>query len=526
MEFGIDQAFKIYSGGLGYLAGSHMRSAYALKQNFIGIGILWKYGYYDQMRSSANAMSVNYIQRYYNFLEDTGIQFEIFVHNSPVRVKAYYLAPSVFGTVPMYFLTTDLPENDYLAQTISHHLYDPNLSARIAQYMLLGLGGAKLLDIIGYDADYYHFNEAHALSAVFHLLRKENLDLSKIQQRVVFTTHTPEAGGNDVTDIYMLEQMGFFNGIPLSTVRELFRLDGNFLDHTLTALRASARSNGVSKMHGDVANQMWQKNEGICEISSITNAQNKAYWADQELQKYLDKDDDKKLVARKKEMKKKLFSIVADQAGKIFDENVLTIVWARRFAGYKRADLLVQDFERFSKLMSNKKYPVQMIWAGKPFPTDHYAVNTINHLMGVSHAFPNCAVLVGYELALSKALKDGSDVWLNTPRITREASGTSGMTAAMNGSVNLSAADGWIPEFAEHGHNAFVISPLEKFSGDRELDDYDRNQFFNILEKEILPTYYDRPDAWTAIVKNGMREVTPAFDADRMADEYYEKLYL
>jgi starch phosphorylase len=190
---------------------------------------------------------------------------------------------------------------------------------------------------------------------------------------------------------------------------------------------------------------MWKHYEGICPIISITNAQNWQYWADKQLYKAMDANDDFIFDDRKKHLKKRAFEIVADQTGKKFDPNVLTIVWARRFAGYKRASMLTYDMERFEKLLSNSKYPIQIIWAGKPYPVDYPAISEFNDLVQISKNYKNVAVLIGYELGLSKRLKQASDIWLNNPRVPREASGTSGMTAAMNGAVNFSTDDGWIP---------------------------------------------------------------------------------
>ncbi|MDO4225479.1 MAG: alpha-glucan family phosphorylase, partial [Bergeyella zoohelcum] len=187
MEFAIDQSLKIYSGGLGFLAGSHMRSAYNLKQNLVGIGILWKYGYYDQARNSDLSLQPIWTKKYYSYLQDTGIKFQIDIHDSPVWVKALYLAPEVFDTAPMFFLSTDLPENDHLSKTICHKLYDANEATKVAQYILLGKGGAKLLDMMNFERDVYHFNEAHALPAAFYLLRKFGGDLEKVKEKVVFT---------------------------------------------------------------------------------------------------------------------------------------------------------------------------------------------------------------------------------------------------------------------------------------------------------------------------------------------------
>ncbi len=225
-------------------------------------------------------------------------------------------------------------------------------------------------------------------------------------------------------------------------------------------------------------------------------------------------------------MKAELFEVVANQTGKIFRPDVLTIVWARRFASYKRADLVLRDKERFLKMINNTKYPVQIIWAGKPYPMDYGSVNTFNEIITFNRGRANCATLVGYEIMLSRQLKRGSDVWLNTPRRPHEASGTSGMTAAMNGSVNVSINDGWIPEFARHGENAFVTPTADHTSMDIEsIDNFDHENIMDVLENEVIPTYYDNPSKWVSIMKNSMRDVVPYFDSNRMADEYYQKLY-
>jgi starch phosphorylase len=208
------------------------------------------------------------------------------------------------------------------------------------------------------------------------------------------------------------------------------------------------------------------------------------------------------------------------------DPKVFTIVWARRFAGYKRAELITRDKARFEALLSNKKYPVQIIWAGKPYPVDYPAISDFNHLVHLSKQYNNMAVCVGYELALSKRLKQASDLWLNNPRVPREASGTSGMTAAMNGAVNFSTNDGWIVEFIDHGNNGFLITPTDYDKMHvQEQDQYDLDMLYDILERQILPAYYDNPDTWKQIVQNGMRDVRFQFESNRMAKEYYELMY-
>jgi glycogen phosphorylase len=524
MEFAIDQPLKIYSGGLGFLAGSHLRSAYELKQNLIGIGILWKKGYYDQERNQDQTMKAGFRDKDYSFLKDTKILFPISIHGAKVWVKAYLLKPETFHTAPLFLLSTDIPENDFLAQTISHRLYDPNETTRIAQSILLGAGGAKLLDILERKTEIYHMNEGHALPLCFYLLDKLR-DIEEVRKRVVFTTHTPEKAGNEEHSVPLLNNMSFFNGLTPDQIEKYVKPENGILNYTLTALRMAKIANGVSQLHGEVARKMWDSYDGICNITAITNAQNKTYWKDKDLEQALEKNDDVSLVARKKDLKHKLFRTIANQTGKLFDENVLTIVWARRFAAYKRANLIMSDFNRFLKVVKNQKYPVQIIWAGKPYPEDFGAINIFNEIYWKTKELPNCTILTGYELWLSGHLKKGSDVWLNNPKIYHEASGTSGMTAAMNGAINFSIPDGWVPEFAKHGVNAFNIKAAADHLPQDEKDRIEAQNMLDVLEHEILPTYYEQPEKWTGIMKASMRDVAPFFDAGRMADEYYQRLY-
>jgi len=526
MEFAIHQPLKIYSGGLGFLAGSHMRSAFELRQNLIGIGILWKYGYYDQARNQDQTLQVTWMEKIYSFLEDTGIKFEITVHEHPVWVKVLYLPPNVFQSAPMFLMTTDIPENDYVSQTITHRLYDANVATKVAQFILLGVGGAKLLDEIGFQPEVYHLNEAHGLSSAFYLYNKFGRRIEEVKKRLVFTTHTPEEAGNEKHDIHLCHKMSYFCGLNVEEVKHLTGMPDDQFNHSLAALRFARIANGVSQLHGEVSRHMWSKYDNICEILSVTNAQNWRYWADKALYRFREEGNDAAFDDRKKWMKKRAFELVADQTGKLFDPNVFTIVWARRFAGYKRANLITRDIDRFNALMHDKKYPVQIIWAGKPYPVDYPAISEFNELVHLSKNYKNMAVLIGYELGLSKRLKQAADCWLNNPRVPREASGTSGMTASMNGAVNFSTNDGWIPEFVHPGNNGFIVPPIDYTKvSTHEQDEYDLDQLYEVLTKQILPLYYEDYDTWRQIVKNGMRDVQLQFDSNRMAEEYYNLLY-
>ena len=468
---------------------------------------------------------VQWNEKIYNFLEDTGIKFQVDIHEHPVWVKAWYLNPETFKSAPLFLLSTDLPENDYVSQTITHRLYDANVATKVALFILLGVGGAKLIDLLNFNPELYHLNEAHAISSAFYLYQKYG-NAEEVKKRMVFTTHTPEEAGNEKHDIFLCEKMSYFCGMKLEEVRKLTGMEGDLFNHSLAALRFAHLANGVSQLHGEVSRKMWGKYPGICEIKAITNAQNWFYWSDKQLYNFMNENNASAFDDRKKYLKKRAFDIVADQTGKLMNKDVFTIVWARRFAGYKRAELLTRDIERFEKLLNSTKYPVQIIWAGKPYPLDYPAISDFNNLVHLSKRYNNVAVCTGYELALSKRLKQASDLWLNNPRVPREASGTSGMTAAMNGSVNCSTNDGWICEFIHHGNNGFVVPPIDYENiSIQEQDQYDLDKLYDILENQVLPLYYENQEVWRQIIQNGMRDVRFQFDSNRMAQEYYEILY-
>jgi starch phosphorylase len=282
-----------------------MQSAYDLKQNLIGIGILWKYGYYDQVRNTDNTMGALFREKTYNYLQDTGITLKVQVHSNPnVLVKVYYLAPEVFGTVPMYLLSTDVPENDALSRTITNSLYAHNTQTRVAQSIVLGIAGGKLVEELG-GVDVYHINEGHALPLAFYLLNeKYNHDIKELKKHFVFTTHTPELAGNEEHDAQFLNEMCFF-GRKLR-YEELMQYTYNQpnLNYTLTALRFSKIANGVSQLHGKVAQDMWKPYPDICPIIAITNAQDQKYWEDKAFARACDANKEAEIIERKKEMKK------------------------------------------------------------------------------------------------------------------------------------------------------------------------------------------------------------------------------
>lgn len=501
-----------------------MRSAFELQQNTVGIGILWKYGYYDQTRKSDQGMDVLFQEKVYGFLQNTGIKFTIKISGYDVWVTALYLPPNVFNTAPLFLLSTDIPGNDYLSKTICHKLYDPNPQTKIAASILLGAGGAKLLEYLEWTPEVYHLNESHALPLAFYLYNKYR-SIEEVKKRLAYTNHTPEEGGNPKTDVFLLEKMGFFCDVPMTEIKAVAQPVNGVLNHTLAALRLAGICNGVSRMHRETLLKMWKDYTGLCPIISITNAQNFKYWADKNMYEALNENDDKLLTTGKLEQKKRLFDIVADQNGEIFDENILTIVFAKRFAAYKRPDLLLHNMQRFERLITNKDKPIQIIWAGKPYPMDYAAIATFDRIVNICKTHNNCSTLIGYEMGLSRLLKQGADVWLNNPRITHEASGTSGMSAAMNGAINVSIPDGWFPEFARDKENCFVVPAAGPGLPDHQQDEADANSLFDVLEKEVIPMYYDYPSRWLSIIKKSMNDIRYQYDSNRMVAEYYEKLY-
>lgn len=519
MEIAMDQSLSTYSGGLGFLAGSHMQSAGYLQMPIVGVTMLWSYGYYDQRIDHTGQVEVAYIRKYYDYLTDLDVYTEIESFGEKVKVKAYRVEPHLFGTCPVYLLTTDIEGNSEWARSISYKLYDGDEKIRIAQETVLGIAGIKILQAVGYNFDVIHMNEGHALPAAFELLRQYNGDIDQVRRKTVFTTHTPVAAGNEVHWVDTLIQGGFFAGCPRERV---VALGGENFSLTVAALRLSRIANAVSQLHGLVANKMWEWVDGRCPIRAITNAVNIHYWQDPRISAAKNGKD---LLKAKHDMKVELFKYIADTAGKRFDPNVLTITWARRFADYKRAWLILMDKDRLNKLLEANK--IQIIFAGKFHPDDVMGREMFNKILHRSHTLKNVVVLPGYELELSAKLKRGSDIWLNTPLRPFEASGTSGMSANMNGALHLSIFDGWTVEGTFDGINGYTIEypGLDDEMPWEERHWKDHECVMSKIENEIIPTYYDNKEEWARLMRQAIRTSAAYFNSDRMVIEYYNRLY-
>src|SRR5574344_1783891 len=519
MEIALDQSLSTYSGGLGFLAGSHMLSAGYLQMPMAGVTMLWSYGYYDQRIDHNGQVEVAYIRKYYDYLTDLGVSTEVDIFGEKVKVKAYRVEPELFGACPVYLLTTDVEGNSDWARSISHRLYDGNEKIRIAQETILGVGGVRILQKMGFSFDVIHLNEGHALPAAFELLKQNNGDLEQVKKKTVFTTHTPVAAGNEVHWVDTLVDGGFFAGCSKDKAVEL---GGENFSLTVAALRMSRIANAVSQLHGLVANRMWQGVEGRCPIRAITNAVNVHYWQDKRIS---NAQTPKDLLAAKREMKVELFKYIANHAGKRFDPDVLTITWARRFADYKRAWLIMMDKDRLNKLLDANK--IQIIFAGKFHPDDVMGKEMFNKILNRSHTLKNVVVLPGYELELSGKLKRGSDIWLNTPLRPFEASGTSGMSANMNGTLHLSIYDGWTVEGTFDGINGYTIEydGLDDEMSWEERHWKDHECMMEKIENVIIPTYYDDKVEWARLMRQAIRTSEAYFNSDRMVIEYYNRLY-
>lgn len=519
MEIAIDASLHTYAGGLGFLAGSHMLSAGQLNFPMIGVTILWSNGYGDQKIGQDGNIEIVYKDRQYECLQDTGIVVDVVIFGETVKVKALRLDGNTFGSVPLYYLTTDIPENKEEHRQLTKILYDGNERTRISQEIILGRAGFKVLEAAHENIDVFHINEGHALPALFALLEKFGGNLGEVRKRAVFTTHTPVASGNETHDVEVLSESGFFGKISKD---EAASLGGKNFSLTVAALRMCRKANAVSQLHGQVTMGMWEWVDHKCPIVPITNSVNLHYWQDERINSHKTNEE---LLAVKKEMKQELFDLVKKDSGKKFDPDVLTIVWARRFTPYKRATLLFRDKKRISDLLEQGK--IQLIFSGKFHPLDTGGREMFNTVLGYAKEYDRVAVLLNYELELSGLLKRGADVWLNTPRRPLEASGTSGMSANMNGAIHCSTFDGWAVEGTFDGINGFIINENVNISN-LSLEDQDKLDYeamMDLLENRIIPLYYNQPEQWAGMMRNAINTAEAYFTSERMVIEYFNQLY-
>jgi starch phosphorylase len=523
MEYGLHDDLKLYSGGLGILAGDFIKGARQYNYPMVAIGIRWKQGYTDQRIDEQGNVYDAYHTYSYDTLEDTGVRVEITIRKTPVKCKVW--KTEAYNNIPLYLLDTDLEEN--ADRWITGQLYGWFGEERIAQELVLGAGGIKALRALGIEPDVYHFNEGHALFAGFELIREKreqgmelNDALVKTQDEVVFTTHTPVIQGNESHPIDRLMYMGANLGLTRTQLKEL---GGSPFNMTVGALRLARNSNAVAQLHGETANKMWAHIENRSEIIAITNAIHAKTWVDLSLWDAVDHDE--KLWETHMKNKLNLISFVKQRNEIDLDPNKLIIGFSRRAAPYKRSDLIFTDPNRIEPLLKDQK--VQIIFSGKAHPLDDNGKKIVSNLVAISKKYPDSVVfLQNYGMEIGRMLTRGSDVWLNNPRRPKEASGTSGMKAAMNGVLNFSILDGWWPEACEHGVNGWQFGNGYESDDEKELDKHDLQALYNVLENEVLPTFYNDRKKWIEMMRNSIVSTQKEFEVKRMLEEYYERLYM
>jgi starch phosphorylase len=521
MEYGLDDSFKAYAGGLGILAGDYLKGAKDHDYPIIGIGIKWKQGYTEQRINDAGRPVDTYPIYDYDFLEDTGVEVKVNIRNRAVRAKVWKC--TAFGNVDLYLLDTDLPGNN--DSWITGQLYGWFGEERVAQEMILGIGGVRALRALGIATDVYHFNEGHALFAGFELLREhmeQGLSFEEAwtatKAQVVFTTHTPILQGNESHPIELLQYMGANMGLNID---QLVRIGGAPFNMTVGALRLSRASNAVAQLHSDTANKMWAHVDNRSEIVGITNAIHCPTWVDSKMLAAAASGAD--LWEPHQENKRKLIRFIKERTGKNFDEQKLLIGFSRRAVPYKRSNLIFSKPEIIQPLLESGK--VQLVFSGKAHPLDDTGKDIAAELVAYARKYDSVAFLENYSMEIGAALTRGADVWLNNPRRPLEASGTSGMKAAMNGVLNCSILDGWWPEACEHGVNGWQFGDGQEFDTEAELDAHDREALYQVLTREVIPTYYDDKNKWAAMMRASIQSTREFFAVKRMLQEYYSLLY-
>ncbi len=523
MEYGLHDDFKMYAGGLGILAGDYMKGAKDFNFPIVGIGLLWKQGYTDQ-RVDENGKVYDTFHNYnYNFLQDTGVKVPVTVRGEEIICKVW--KSEQWGTVPLYLLDTDIPENS--DRWITGQLYGWFGEERVAQEIVLGIGGVRALRALNIDVDVYHFNEGHALFAGFELMREKREKgksfekaWEKTQKEVVFTTHTPIVQGNESHPIDRLMYMSANNGM---TEKELKKLGGSPFNMTVGALRLSRISNGVAQLHGDTSNKMWKHIKGRSEIIAITNAIHLGTWVDQKM------IDAAKAGAGIWEQhmanKRDLVKFVAERTGVKLDAEKLIVGFSRRAAPYKRSDLIFSRPEIIEPLLKDQK--LQIIFSGKAHPLDDMGKGIVENLVAMSKKYPNSVVfLQNYGMTIGAALTRGSAVWLNNPRRPLEASGTSGMKASMNGVLNCSILDGWWPEACNHGVNGWQFGDGFESDDDAVLDQHDTDALYDVLVNQVVPTYYENHEKWVEMMRESILSTKDYFNVKRMLQEYNDLMYV
>lgn len=596
-EFGLTECLQIYSGGLGCLAGDHLKSASELGMPMVAVGLLYRNGYFQQyLNNEGWQQEINPDLDFSNLPVTTvkdakGNPVNVGVE-LPGREVRIALWKADVGRIPLYLLDTNLPENDPHDRAITAQLYGGDMEHRMKQEIVLGIGGVRALEAIGIRPDVCHMNEGHSaflgLERIRRLIEEHDLSFDEARQQAsashVFTTHTPVPAGIDRFPPDMVKRY-FEKFVPslrldmeglLSMGRENVYNPDEFFSMAVLAIRTANGCNGVSKLHGEVAREMWndiypQVPEHEVPITHVTNGVHARTWLspdlsqlfdrylggrwhdnpadmdvwtaieevpDEELWRVHERRRQRLVVWARRKLRAQLrargqsATQIAELVGALSDR-CLTVGFARRFATYKRGNLMLRDPERMLRMLNNTERPIQFFIAGKAHPADNSGKDLIRQLVkfaeehGAGHRI---VFLENYDMHVARYLVQGCDIWLNTPRRGMEASGTSGMKAAMNGVLNCSILDGWWDE-AYESDLGWAIGRRENYANPDAGDDIESRNLYDLFEKQILPLFYDRgedgiPHRWVELMKNSISRLAPRFNTNRMVQEYAEHLYL
>jgi starch phosphorylase len=598
-EYGVHNSLPLYSGGLGMLAGDHLKSASDLHLPLIAVGLLYRYGYFRQRIRRDGWQEEHYGETHPSVLpihlvtDDAGeaIQIEVLMRGRNVRAHAWR---ADVGRVPLYLLDTNIPENEETDRWVTGHLYGGDRETRVVQEMLLGIGGVRLLRRLGIDPHVFHLNEGHSAFLTLELARElieaEGLSFSDaahaVRDRCVFTTHTPIAAGNDEFEASLIEKcfgdayeraLGLEHDAFLDLGRVNPEDDAERYGLTPLAIKMCRSTNGVSRKHGEVSRGLWKemwpkRDAGDVPITYITNGVHARTWVAPLIRvlyqksagdnwsevlrdpagwkRAIEKIEDEELWAAHSLLKQRLIAFIrhrefhtrlnnsetldyTESARTMFDPDALTIGFARRIAGYKRWDLILKDPHRLLRIINHEERPVQFVFAGKAHPQDQGAKFILQRLAQwkydplVRH---RAVFLQDYDQEIARQLVQSVDVWLNVPRRPLEASGTSGEKVAVNGGLNFSILDGWWLEGYD-GTNGFAVGDRSEDGEAEEVDAKDADSLYRVLEEKIVPLYYERdeqgiPRGWVASMKRSLETLVPAFNSDRMVEEYARRIYL
>jgi glycogen phosphorylase len=589
-EFGLHTSLPIYSGGLGILAGDHCKEAADLGIPLTGVGFVYPQGYFHQRIQADGWQEDIYelLNRREAPVESVGPNDERLVVDLKVgSMKVFVVVWRVtLGSVPLYLMDTDFEQNAPVDRELSARLYGGDKEHRIRQEMVLGIGGVRVLRALGIQPNVFHANEGH--TAFMLLERTRELVKSgqsfeeaaeQIRSTSIFTTHTPVPAGHDTFPFHMMEKhfSGYWDELGLT--KQAFMDLGKFGDSfnmTVLALRMAGWRNGVSHLHGRVTRRMWQSvwpdlPEDKIPITSVTNGVHAPTWIAPELgllfdrylgPEWVEKHDDISFWNRVMDipdeefwnvhlfLKRKFLAFARERArarwtedhvdarqviamGTLLDPDALTIGFARRFTGYKRASMIFHDLSRIKAILLDRWKPVQIVFAGKAHPADEHGKHLIHQIYSLAAdngMAGHVAFVENYEMHAAHFLTQGVDVWLNNPRPPLEACGTSGQKAATNGVLNVSVLDGWWYE-GYNGNNGWAIGDPPEDIEVHYDDAADANSLYTLLEQQIVPLFYDRdqnglPHGWIQMAKESIRSIVPRFSASRMLKEYASRMYV